>query len=96
MNWAARILCAVVWSMPWAHAAEQPTSWFKPVLVEDRSPICAAVLEEAERLFYSPVSRLELEPLQLAGMQAVDRDKDFALEQRCIGLGLCSGRRATC
>lgn len=62
-------------------ASPPANSWFKPVLVENRSPICAAVLDEAERLFYSPVARLELEPLRLDGMRAVDPDKDLALEQ---------------
>lgn len=81
MNGVARILCAFLWLLPSAHAAEQRNSWFKPVLVENRSPICAAVLEEAERIFYSPAGRLELEPLRLAGMQVVDPDRDFALEQ---------------
>lgn len=81
MNGVARILCAFLWLLPSAHAAEQKNSWFKPVLVENRSPICAAALEEAERIFYSPAARLDLEPLRLAGMQAVDPDRDFALEQ---------------
>lgn len=81
MNWVALVVCAFVWLMPTADAADQKNSWFKPVLVENRSPVCSAVLEEAQRLFYSPASRLELEPLRLASMKVVDPDKDFALEQ---------------
>jgi hypothetical protein len=57
MKWSAWLLVAFVLTASQAFATDgqldKANAWFKPALVENRSPLCPALLEEANRLFYS-------------------------------------------
>jgi tetratricopeptide (TPR) repeat protein len=76
MKLSTRLLFALVLPLAPAMGAEveldPAKAWFKPVLVENRSALCPAVLAEANRLFYTRAPRLGDVPIVLEGMEAMD------------------------
>lgn len=80
MKLRARLLFALALPLSPAIAAEThldtSKAWFKPALVENRSSHCAAVLEAAKQLFYSPQPRLDAIPIAVAGMDPIDSPQE--------------------
>lgn len=56
-------------------------AWFKPALVENRSPVCPALLVEAQRLFDSSIAQLEGQPIAIEGMTAIDPEQGLTRER---------------
>ena len=84
MKFSARLLFAFVLPMSPALAAEErmepADGWFRPALVEDRSPLCSAVLAAANGLFDSHTGELDNRPIAIDGMQAIDPEQDLPRE----------------
>lgn len=84
MKFLARLLFAFV--LPWSAVLAAETrldpalAWFKPALVENRSPVCPALLAEAQRLFDSSIAQLENQPIAIDGMAVVDPEQGLARE----------------
>jgi hypothetical protein len=76
MKFPARLLFALLLPLSAANGADAGLdtshAWFKPALVENRSPICAAVLAEANRLFYSPQPQLDDLSIEIEGTEQID------------------------
>lgn len=83
MKVSLRLPCALLLALSRAWGAEagpDPAhAWFKPALVENRSPLCSVVLKEANRLFYSPRPQLDDQPLALDAMQRIDPEQTPAV-----------------
>lgn len=84
MKFSARLLFAFVLPMSPAMAAEvtmdPADGWFRPALVEDRSPLCSVALAEANRLFDSKTGELDSRPIVIGDLQAIDPEQDLPRE----------------
>jgi hypothetical protein len=85
MKLLARLLFVFAWlaSSAWgAEAGLDPTNaWFKPALVENRSPLCSAVFGEANRLFYSPLPRLDNRAIEVEDLEVIEPSQDLTRER---------------
>jgi tetratricopeptide (TPR) repeat protein len=86
MKLSARLLFALVLPLSSSAVAAEArldpaNAWFKPALVENRSPLCPAVLEAANQFYYSSLAQLDGLPIVIGDLQAIDPEQDLPRER---------------